>query len=84
MSGQGEQLQPLCVFGCGRMVMLAGRACWPCQSYEEYCFQPHCDCPHNLFEDCRCDNECEEDCPALEDYYERLVNAVRNELQDGG
>jgi hypothetical protein len=63
-------LQPLCHYGCGRMVSIAGKTCWPCQSYEDYLMAPRCDCPHDPNCECRCYPECEEDCPSYDVNYD--------------
>jgi hypothetical protein len=71
---------PRCHYGCGRRVSEAGNVCWACNSYEEYLMAPRCDCPHDPNIECRCEPECEEDCPA----YEYGVSAVLEGVFDAG
>jgi hypothetical protein len=71
----GPGVFPRCHYECGRRVAQAGDVCWACNSYEEYLMVPRCDCPHDPNIECRCESECEEDCPA-EEYVIRAGEGV--------
>jgi hypothetical protein len=70
----------VCDFCQRAPVSVAGHVCWNCQSYLEYLYAPRCDCPHDPNVDCRCEPECEEDCPAE---YEAYALAADQLLNDG-
>lgn len=69
MSASDKEQPPaetLCDYCRKVLVPAPYTTCWLCRSYLEYRNAPRCDCPHDPNCWCRCEPECEEDCPADE------------------